>query len=193
MTVCGSFIYFCLKCNRKLFQIFKKYKTAFYFVFRFFVVYILLTLLYNLFLNSFGNAPDSITKIVAEQSRFFVRLFNFDAYTYVFDNEPFVRFYINNKYTVRVVEGCNAVSVYILFMTFIIAFRGNLKNTLIFLLGGAVLIYVMNIFRVVVITIGIYKYPEKEVFLHQVLFPVIIYGTVFLLWILWVNKFARKT
>jgi hypothetical protein len=35
-----------------------------------------------------------------------------------------------------------------------------------------------------------YHFPDYKEFLHGVLFPLLIYGTVFLLWIIWVNKFS---
>lgn len=175
-----------------MFQNFKKYKSAFYFIFRFFVAYILLTLLYNQFLNFFVNVPDAVTEIVAEQSRFFVSLFEYRVVTQIVENEDFVRFLINDKYIARIVEGCNAISVFILFTSFIIAYRGSIKNTILFILGGGIIIYLLNIFRVGVFTIGLYELPEYKDFMHQVLFPVVIYGIVFLLWILWVNKYAKK-
>lgn len=173
-------------------QIFKKYKSAFYFIIRFFVAYIVLTLLYNQFLSFFVNTPDTFTKIVAEQSQFLVNLFDYQSAVKIVKNESFVRFFINDTYIARIIEGCNAVSVFILFVSFIIAYRGNLKHTLLFILLGGIIVYVMNVIRVTILVIGLYQYPAYGDFMHQILFPVIIYGTVFLLWILWVNKYAKK-
>ena len=36
---------------------------------------------------------------------------------------------INNKYLARVIEGCNSISIIILFVSFIVAFSGPLKTT----------------------------------------------------------------
>jgi exosortase family protein XrtF len=52
------------------------------------------------------------------------------------------------------------------------------------------LIFILNIFRIALLTIGLYKYPEYGTFLHDILFPLVIYGVVFLLWILWVIRFS---
>ncbi|NER14804.1 exosortase family protein XrtF [Leptobacterium flavescens] len=171
---------------------FKKYKAAVFFVLRFFVAYTVLTLLYNAFLNTFNEAPDSVTRLVAEQSRVFVDWFDYKVNTEIVEKEPFVRFFINDHYVARIVEGCNAISVFILFTAFIIAYRGSIKKTLTFILLGGILIYFVNIFRVGVLTIGLYRFPEYKDFMHQILFPVAIYGMVFLLWVLWVNKYAKK-
>jgi len=48
----------------------------------------------------------------------------------------------------------------------------------------------LNIFRIALLTTGLYKYPEYGTFLHDILFPLVIYGVVFLLWVFWVLKFS---
>ena len=173
-------------------QIIKKYKAAFYFVLRFFVVYILFSLLYNFYLNSYENVPDGATVSVAKQTVKLINLFNYDASSKIVLNEDHVRFYINGDYVARIVEGCNGISVYILFLAFIIAFKGKLKHTVLFVLGGGLLLYIVNIARVGILTAWLYKFPERADFMHQIIFPVLIYGMVFLLWVLWVNKFATR-
>jgi uncharacterized SAM-binding protein YcdF (DUF218 family) len=42
----------------------------------------------------------------------------------------------------------------------------------------------------VILSIGLYHYPWRREILHTVIFPLIIYGLVFLLWMFWVNRFA---
>ena len=95
-----------------------------------------------------------------------------------------------NKYLARIIEGCNAISVIILFASFIFAFSAKFKTTFLFILLGSALIFVLNILRIALLTIGLYYYPEYEEFLHNIVFPVVIYGVVFVLWIVWVIKFS---
>jgi exosortase family protein XrtF len=94
---------------------------------------------------------------------------------------------IDGNYTVNIVEGCNSISVIILFVAFIIAFAENLKKTVLFLFAGAVLIYIVNILRIAILTVALYKYPQHENILHSVVFPGIIYSMVFVLWMVWVR------
>ena len=105
-------------------------------------------------------------------------------------DEPSMKLIINNKYVARVIEGCNSLSVIILFISFVIAFAGRLKPTIIYLLAGSVLIYAVNLFRIVILSIGLFHYPWRRDILHNIIFPLIIYGMVFLLWMVWVNRFA---
>jgi len=37
----------------------------------------------------------------------------------------------------------------------------------------------------------LYEFPDHQRFLHQLLFPAIIYGLVLVLWVLWVQKFSK--
>ena len=80
------------------------------------------------------------------------------------------------------------MSVMLLFVSFILAFAQKLKETLLFMFAGLALIYTVNIFRIALLTIGIYKWPQHQEVLHQIIFPMIIYGMVFLLWLLWIRK-----
>ena len=103
-----------------------------------------------------------------------------------------MRLFVNNEYLVRIIEGCNSVSVLILFISFIAAFHTDFKRTFLFAIAGSVLIYIFNLLRIVWLAIGIYHYPEYEELLHGTIFPAIIYGTVFLLWIIWVRIVSKK-
>lgn len=168
------------------------YKPFLVFLASFFGCYVLLTLLYQFFLNGFGTYKvDTITQVVAQNSESVLSLFYQSVRIENVINEPFVRMSFQNQYIVRIVEGCNGISVIILFISFIVAFSGSLKNTLLFIFGGCLLIYIMNVLRIAILIVLLYHFPEKNHVLHGVLFPAIIYGSVFILWMIWVNKFSK--
>lgn len=141
------------------------------------------------------NSVDAITQYVAENTVQFLHLFNADI-SIVNDSGSFVKLIYNQIYIARIIEGCNAVSVIILFVSFIIAFSGKLKQTVLFVLAGSLVIYLLNVIRIALLTVLIYRYPSKEALLHGAFFPLFIYGVVFILWFVWVNNFsvyAKKT
>lgn len=178
--------------NLILKKYFVQYKPFLVFLASFFGSYILLTLIYQLFLNGFGSTTvDSITELVAKNTEKVVSWFFMHVQTETVINEPFVRLYFQNKYIVRIVEGCNAISVIILYISFIIAFSGSFKNTLLFIFGGGVIIYILNVLRISLLVVLIYYYPEQKHIWHDLVFPAIIYGSVFILWIIWVKKFSK--
>jgi len=86
--------------------------------------------------------------------------------------------------------------VIILFVSFVIAFSGKTKTTILYVMGGSLLIHILNVVRIALLCILMYYFPKQEHFLHGVFFPLFIYGVVFILWVIWVNKFsfyAKKT
>ena len=171
---------------------FVQYKPFLLFLASFFGSYALLTFLYQMFLNSFRNEQvDAITRLVTENTEAVLSWFFKSIAVVEENNEPFFTMYFNNQAVVRIVEGCNGISVIILFIAFIVAFSGSLKNTLLFIFGGSLIIYILNVLRISILTVLLYYFPNYTHLLHGVLFPLIIYGSVFVLWVIWVNKFSK--
>ncbi|OBX25495.1 exosortase family protein XrtF [Gelidibacter algens] len=174
-------------------ELVKKYKSVIKFIVTFLLVYAVLTFAYKLYLDySDGSEyyPDYMTNLVAKQTEALLNNFGYEARIERHPDEPSMKLIINSKYLARVVEGCNSLSVIILFASFVIAFAGKFKTTFFYILAGSVLIYVVNLFRIVILSIGLYHYPWRREELHTVIFPLIIYGMVFLLWMFWINRFS---
>jgi exosortase family protein XrtF len=174
-------------------ELFKQYRPFFIFLLKFFSVYAVLTVIYHYYLNSFDSSAfevDSFTIIVANQVKWFTSLLGYVTELKPHTLQPSIKFIINGHYVARIVEGCNALSVIILFAAFVVAFTGKWKTTLFFILSGSLLIHIFNVLRIGLIGISLLRYPQYEHILHGVIFPAIIYGTVFLLWVIWVNKFS---
>lgn len=161
------------------------------FIVTFLGVYTILSIFYGWYLNWSKTSvfhPDFITYYVAKYTEAVLSFLGLPAFIETVDNEAWVRLYYNNTYVVRIIEGCNAVSVIILFVAFVIAFSSSFKRTVLFLAFGSFLIYIANVLRIALLTIGLYHYPNYEHVLHGVVFPLFIYGMVFLLWVIWVNR-----
>ncbi len=152
----------------------------------------MLTFLYQRYLNGFEeNKIDAITRMVSKNTEQVLQVFNNGSSIEESDGHPYMKLFYNQKYVARIVEGCNAISVVVLFISFVVAFSGKLKTTLFFIFGGSLLIYVLNVLRIAALSALIFYFPKQEPFLHGVLFPLYIYGVVFMLWLIWVRKFSR--
>lgn len=174
----------------------KRYKKSILFLIRFFGVYFLLLGVYSVYLNrSQQRDPEfkcaSITQKVAAHSSKTLRFLGYDSFTEQHPTALAFKLYIDQKVIARVVEGCNSVSIFILFVSFIIAFSGRLKPTILFVLVGGLFIYFVNVLRIALLSILLYKFPYQQAFFHNLVFPAIIYGAVFLLWVLWVRNFSN--
>ncbi|GGA83698.1 exosortase family protein XrtF [Flavobacterium palustre] len=147
--------------------------------------------MYQGYLSLFDeNSVDVLTQLVAKNTEQLFTFFNIDFLAKEITGIPYVMLLYKGQYMARMIEGCNAVSVIVLFVSFVVSFSGKLKATLFFIIGGSVFIYVLNIIRIGLLCMGLYWFPEQESLLHDVVFPLFIYGVVFVLWIVWVNKFS---
>jgi len=189
-------ILYLLKISKILKDIFIKYKSVIRFVVLFLGSYLLLSVLYSFYLKvsiNSGYFPDYFTNLVARQSAAILETLGYN--TILFENHAREGVYLTIKETstVNIVEGCNSISVIILFVSFVIAFAEKFKKTFLFLLVGMVLVYVVNLIRISILVVALYKYPQHQEVLHSVVFPAIIYGMVFLLWIAWVRMLNPKS
>ena len=174
-------------------KLFVKYRSVIKFILTFLSVYFILTFSYKIYLDlSDGTKfyPDYVTNLTARQSELLIDALGYESEVVPHESEPSMKLIINNKFVARVIEGCNSVSIIILFISFIIAFRDKPKSTAIYLLAGSVLLYSINLIRIVILSVGLYHYPWRREILHTVIFPLIIYGMVFMLWMLWVRRFT---
>lgn len=167
-----------------------KYRSVLRFVGLFLGTYLLLSLAYGLYLHFSANGsypPDIITNLVARQSSELLNSLGYDARVVPGDYEPIMQLYVEGKFLARIIEGCNAISIMILFISFVVAFAETFKKTLLFILAGSVLIYAVNILRIAVLAMALYEFPSHKEVLHGVVFPGLIYSMVFLLWMLWIR------
>jgi exosortase family protein XrtF len=144
----------------------------------------------NQFVGSISFQVDGLTQIVAYQTQQTLLLFNYESHLVPHESQDSIRLFLNQESIARIVEGCNGVSVMILFTAFVFAFKGKWKHTLLFILVGILIIHILNVLRIALLCLALYHYPESEHLLHGVIFPLFIYGVVFGLWVIWVNKFS---
>jgi len=167
----------------------KDFKEILWVLLRFLGIWLLLFLLYQWYLNQFSGNIDGFTKIISDQSAFLLNFTGYETITKDFPSHETVQFYINGKVATRMVEGCNAVSVMIMFLAFVFAFYKGVK-TFYFAFSGIVLLYILNLFRIYVLNVIVVDFPALTKYAHDYFFPAIIYGGVVVLWLIWINKFV---
>ncbi|MDN4012476.1 exosortase family protein XrtF [Chryseobacterium gambrini] len=170
----------------------KDFKPVLSILLRFIIIYMVLLLAYQFFLNSFQKEGlDPFSRMIAEQVRHIQNFMGFPTQLYNDIKGEQVYFYVRNEYPTRMVEGCNAVSVMILFVAFVFAFYKG-KKTFIFVILGLILLYIINVLRIVGLNIVVLDYKAYSKTTHDYIFPAVIYGTVVLLWLVWIKFFALK-
>lgn len=158
------------------------------------MTYVSLAYCYSLYLEQYSvekKEVDGITQWVAEQSKMVLQVIDSEVYIAPNSKEAGIKLFFHQRWIARIVEGCNAVSVMILFVSFVIAFKGKFRAMVWFLPLGITVIHIANIIRIALLAVALYHFPNAEHLLHGVLFPLLIYGIVFILWMIWVNRFSE--
>lgn len=172
---------------------FNQFKPFLFFLGKFLFTYFILTLAYQSYLNQFDVSKfqvDGFTVLVTKQTVNVLEFFNYNSHETKNLLEPCMNLYFQGKFVSRIIEGCNGLSVIILFASFVVAFTGKWQQTVLYIIAGSLLIHVLNVVRIALLSICMFYFPEYQDLLHSVVFPLFIYGVVFVLWVIWVNKFS---
>ncbi len=172
---------------------FTDFKPVLKILLRFVLIYVVLVFGYQLYLNQYENAGlDPISTWVAEQTVWVQNHLNYTSH--LLPGKPYMEttwFFIDGDSVSRMVEGCNAISVMILFSAFIFAFYQGVK-TFVFAFLGILFLHLTNVVRIAGLNILLVEMPQYSKIGHDYLFPAIIYGSVIVLWLVWIQYFALK-
>jgi exosortase family protein XrtF len=158
-----------------------------------FFLLLLWVLLTSFFPSVVADMHYNIIRPQADISAFFLRLFG-----YVVDQDYMVngceaRLVFAGGGSLCIGSGCSGLELFILFFGFILLMRGRLKDKLWFIPLGFAAILLLNIIRIILLAVIFYHTPQYLDFNHKYTFVIIVYGAIFGLWVLWVNKFANRT
>lgn len=100
--------------------------------------------------------------------------------------------FLDSILSVFVNEGCSAGKLYLLFFSLIFSFGGRIKDMLWFVPLGLAMVYVLNLFRIAYLSVVAYQYPAYFKLNHDYVVVIVLYGFMFLLWYIWINKYAIR-
>lgn len=170
----------------------KDFKPVLGILLRFIIIYVILLFAYQFYLNHGKDSGlDPFSRMIANQVSALQNTIGYSTMLYNDVKNEQVWFYVKNQYVTRMVEGCNAISVMILFVSFIFAFYKGAK-TFVFIGVSLVLLYIMNLLRIVGLNVVIAEHKEYGKMFHDFVFPAVIYGSVVILWLVWIKFFALK-
>lgn len=132
---------------------------------------------------------DTLTKA----SAYTLNLFGFETFLVdVYSRDFFNLIHLSDSQGVMVGPECDGLVVISLFVFFIIAFPGAWKKKLWYIPAGAFFLMLLNIIRISILAYLVKYSPEWLEFNHDYTFTLMIYGVVFLLWYVWVNKLSKN-
>ncbi|NPA46865.1 MAG: exosortase family protein XrtF [Chlorobi bacterium] len=165
-------------------------KRLWHIILRWLIYYMILYAAYTLALNI--SAPDVFTRITAVMVEKLYGLFGLPAHWEII-NPRETGIFIGENWAAKIVEGCNGMSIIILFISFVWAFPASWRDKILFGLGGSLLIWLVNIGRIALLGWIYYRRPAYFDIIHRVFFPGIMYGTVIVLWIVWASRVRNFT
>lgn len=162
-------------------------KGALRFLIIFLGLYVSLNIAYGLWITSYGNRADIATYWITKQTSVLINASGENTSTRPAHDKPSVDIIKNGQKVIGVYEGCNSINVMIVFVAFVIAFRGRLKQVFWFLPVGLVVIYLANLIRVGLLYFIAQYWSHYFYYFHKYLFTAFIYLIVFALWLWWMN------
>lgn len=94
---------------------------------------------------------------------------------------------IHNFAGIEVTSGCDGLAAIGLFISFLVAFPGDMRRRLFMILSGCVLLVIANILRICMLALCQRYWPGTFAFFHLYLTEAVYDGFVVVLWIFWVN------
>lgn len=150
-----------------------------------------LTSIYSAYLSSLENKVDFFTHHSAKGAAFVLNYFGLSAHYVLKPESNNVWIYHVDKALVSVIEGCNGVSVGILFLSFVFAFAGRWKALIVFTVLSLLLIWFVNITRIAWLAWVMVDNGLESFKWQKSLFTASIYAFVLLLWLIWIRIISK--
>ncbi len=154
-------------------------------------LYLGLYLLYTFYIHPHTVLDEWIIHNLVQSSESVLKVFGYDLIQY--PSTPYHnRLGILGSSGLYIGEPCDGFILFMLFLSFILAFPGPMKHKFWFIPVGIIAIHLINVLRIIALAIIVYYHPDWLSFNHDYTFTVIVYSFVFFLWWIWVNKFAPR-
>jgi len=152
------------------------------------VLYALWLFVYHTWGLGEGGFDDSFTAMTGQAASWAMGLFGYNTSTQV--EGLFAMLKIDGNNVIAIGNPCNGLVIMALYAGFIIAYPGPIKTKSIFIVAGILIIFIMNLMRVVALTFNWMYYQSSFEFNHNYTFTFLVYAVVFIMWMVWANKFS---
>jgi exosortase family protein XrtF len=170
----------------------KRNRAALIFIAKFIILYLVLNTGYGLFVEFYMPLPDPLTIAVSRQTAALISLFS-ESPVLAIIQSGYVNLIRHGQSVVSVYEGCNSANVLIVHLSFIVSFHSGVARTGVFLLVTSIMLYAINLIRVVLLFETALHYPNYLYFIHKYLLTGGIYAFVFLMWYIWIKRLQRES
>jgi exosortase family protein XrtF len=170
----------------------KEFKPALLFLAKFLVFYLAGNILYGIYIESYNEAPDRITRIVTSDSSGILNALGYHTGQEDAPGTPKIALKEAGDIVLYIYEGCNGINVMIVFIAFLFAFGGPAKGLAVFLPLGVLVIHFFNLMRISLLFYLALSNSLQFYYYHKYFFTATLYLVVFALWALWVIRFNES-
>ena len=153
------------------------------------ITYVILYVFYEFFIKKHTFIDQAFIRVIINSSDSILQFFGYKTFK-VLDDRDFQVIGIDGSNGVWIGAACNAVTLFFLFSVFVLAYPGHQKSKIWFVPLGILSIHILNIFRVSALALIAFYKPSLLDFNHTYTFTFIVYGYIFLLWMIWSNKYS---
>lgn len=165
----------------------------------FMLITIIIHFSYRYWANQLHYAPiykqvyafeEKLTQLVYDQSKFVVTTV-FDLRIRSIDDSERIIYFENNGF-VGVGHSCSGFKQLLQVLFLFLIYPGLWKKKLWFIPMGIIIIYIVNIMRIVILAVVVNSKPEYFRFIHDNVVRPFFYVVIFALWVIWVEKYYPK-
>jgi exosortase family protein XrtF len=172
-----------------------KNKTTRFFILAF-ALYFVWYLTHELVIKPYTAIDEKLISLIVSNSADFLKALGFNTYQ-SYEDKDMQLVGVDGAHPVWIGAPCNALTLFMFFTLFIMAFPGSIKKKLWFIPMGIIIIHIANVLRVSALALISFYAPTYLEFNHTYTFTIIVYGIIFLLWMWWVkislnNKVIEK-
>ena len=166
----------------------RSYSAALKFIITGLLLYLAWILVYESFIKPLHWIDPWLTNLVSSHSVALLRIAGFDTSHKMTETGNII--FGGYSRLLRIAYLCDGLILYVIFLIFMIAFPGPAVHKTWFIPAGFLLIYMVNLGRVVALIIIEIKAREYLAFNHKYSFTLLVYGFIFFLWFLWIRYFS---
>ena len=168
----------------------KNNKKAVLFVSKLIGIYLLFQFIYDYVLSPYTEVDHWLINSIVSTSESIIQFLGYN----LMQTNGIYEYHLGIEGTSGVVIGnpCDGLSLFILYLAFILVFTGKWYVKLLFILPGILLIHMLNVLRIVALALIVRYYPDTLDFHHSYTFTLIVYAFIFALWAIRIKVFQKK-
>ena len=116
----------------------------------------------------------------------------FELFNIPFELNHSTVFEFANRQSSEIAWGCTGIKQAFIFTCILLSSHGPWKHKWWYILGGLVVVHVINVLRISIVGIVLSQNPAAFDIVHTYFFKYIFYLIIFLMWVMWEEHFFKK-